>query len=84
MDGEFVAKCMLRSGPAQCGYSVLLNVNEWVVVKMKPGANMPVIMDVSAAIYGTLREHGQFEYASLITSYPLDGERMEPVKTPTP
>ena len=84
MDGEFVAECMLMGGPVQCGYSVLLNVKEWVVMKIKPGANVPVIMDVPAAIFGSLVKHGQFENVSLVTSYLLDGERMEPVKTSTP
>ncbi len=84
MDGESVAECMLSSGPAQCCYSVPLNVNEWVVVKMKPGANMPVIMDVPVVIYGTLRVHGQFENGYLTAIYTLDGERMEQVKAPTP
>ncbi len=83
MEGALVAECMLVSSPALCCYGITPNVNEWVVVKMKPGANVPATMDVPVAIYGTLRVHGQFENGYLTGIYVLEGERMELPKAPS-
>ena len=82
MEEAFVVEFMLVRTPALCCYGVVPNVNEWVVVKMKPGANIRATMDTPVSIYGTLHVHGQFDGGYLSGIYVLDGERMEMPKPP--
>ena len=82
MDGAYVSQCMLLRSRSLCCYGMVPNVNEWVVVKMKPGANMPPLMDVPVSIYGTFHVHGSYENGYLVGIYFLDGERMEQTKAP--
>ncbi len=80
--GPYVLECMLVRTPSLCCYGIVPNLNEWIVVKMKPGSDMPPLMDVPVSIYGTLHVHGQYENGYLTGIYSLDGERMEQVKAP--
>ncbi len=81
-EGAYVVECMLLRSQSLCCYGITPNVNEWVVVKMKPGANMPPLMDVPVSIYGVLHVHGRYDNGYMAGIYFLDGERMEPTKTP--
>lgn len=81
-EGAYVVECMLVRSPMVCCYGIVPNVNEWVIVKMKAGANMPPLMDVPLSIYGTLHVHGQYENGYLTGIYFLEGERMEQTKAP--
>jgi hypothetical protein len=76
MEGLAVAEFMLVSSPAACCYGAVPNLNEWVIVKMKPGEGIPVLMDVPVSVKGILKVGGVFEGGYLTAIYTLAGERL--------
>jgi len=74
MAGSKVAEFMLVSSPSTCCYGEMPGVNEWVVVKMNPGASLPVQLDVPVSLRGVLSVRGTPEAGYLTSIYSLAGE----------
>lgn len=74
MDGSLVMEFMLVSSPAACCYGAVPAVNEWVVVKMKPGAGVPAQLDIPVSFRGLLSVRGTLEGGYLTSIYALAGE----------
>ncbi len=76
MEGGVVVELMLVSSPAACCYGAVPEVNEWVVVKMKPSAGVRPQLDVPVSLRGQLRVGGTFEGGYLTSIYALECEGM--------
>jgi len=76
MDGTQVTELMLVSSPAACCYGAVPAVNEWVVIKMKPGAAVSAQLDVPVSFRGKLTVRGHLEGGYLTSIYALEGHSM--------
>lgn len=78
MENGLVTEFLLMRDQQMCCFSVVPNMNEWVVVKMIKG--VPPTLDVPVSFYGELKVGAQFENGYMTGIYELVGERMGEIK----
>jgi len=78
MENGLVTEFLLVRDPAMCCYGTVPDMNEWIVVKMKPGVRP--LMDVPVSFYGKLQVGAMFENGYPTGIYMLEGERMGAVQ----
>jgi hypothetical protein len=61
-----------------CCYGTVPNVNEWIIVRMKPG--IQPLMDLPISFYGELKVGAMFDNNYLTGIYLLNGEKMGEVQ----
>lgn len=78
MENGLVTEFLLVRDPAMCCYGTVPDMNEWIVVKMKPGVRP--LMDVPVSFYGKLQVGAMFENGYPTGIYLLEGEKMGAVQ----
>ncbi|MBS2035098.1 DUF3299 domain-containing protein [bacterium] len=77
MDGENVASFVLVRNQALCCYGKTPAMNEWVLVRFRPGTAVPMNMDRPLAVEGTFEVGEQIEEGAVVSLYRMVAERVE-------
>ena len=78
MEKGLVTEFLLVKDPMMCCYGTVPNVNEWIIVRMKPG--IQPLMDLPISFYGELKVGAMFDNNYLTGIYLLNGEKMGEVQ----
>lgn len=70
-----VTEFLLMRNTMACCFGGTPNMNEWVIVRMRPGVQP--LMDTPVSFYGPLKVGALFDNGYLTGLYEMDAERME-------
>ncbi|MFN8611024.1 MAG: DUF3299 domain-containing protein [Vulcanimicrobiota bacterium] len=77
MSGENVASFVLVRNQALCCFGKTPAMNEWVMVRFRPGNAVPMNMDRPLSVEGTFEVGEQIEEGAVVSLYRMVAERVE-------
>lgn len=77
MDGENVASFVLVRNQALCCFGKTPAMNEWVMVRFRPGSAIPMNMDRPISVQGNFEVGEQIEEGAVVSLYRMVADRVE-------